>query len=88
MQISTSPDAPPHGYKPRSTNWTSLRLLNIYRLGLAAIFVSQGFVSPSPLLNIVDLSLYSRVSFAFLLLSMVWLVAPAKQLAHRADLGG
>ena len=75
MRISTSPEAISNGYKPRSTNWTSLRLLNIYRLGLAAIFVSQGFVSPSPLLNIVDLSLYSRVSFAFLLLAIIWLVA-------------
>ncbi|UCH41770.1 MAG: PAS domain-containing protein [Gammaproteobacteria bacterium] len=71
--ISTSPFA--SGYKPRTTNWTSVRLLNVYRLGLAAIFFAQSFVSPSPLLNIVDLSLYSWTSFAFLLLAMVWIVA-------------
>ncbi len=71
--ISTSPfDS---GYRPRSTNWTSVRLLNVYRLGLAAIFFAQSFVSPSPLLNIVNLSLYSWTSFAFLLLAMVWIVA-------------
>lgn len=75
MQISTSLDTLANGYQPRSVNWTSLRLLNIYRLGLAAIFVSQGFVSPSPLLNIVDLSLYSWASFGFLLLAIIWLVA-------------
>ncbi|MCP4767004.1 MAG: PAS domain-containing protein [Gammaproteobacteria bacterium] len=63
------------GYKRRSMNWTSVRLLNIYRLGLASIFFAQSFVSPSPLVNIVDLNLYSWVSFAFLVLSMVWIVA-------------
>ena len=71
--INTSPfDS---GYRPRSTNWTSVRLLNVYRLGLAAIFFAQSFISPSPLLNIVNLSLYSWTSFAFLLLAMVWIVA-------------
>ena len=44
MQISTSPEAISNGYKRRSTNWTSLRLLNIYRLGLAAIFVTAQVV--------------------------------------------
>ncbi len=63
------------GYKPRSTNWTSVRLLNVYRLGLASIFFAQSFVSPSPLVNIVNLALYSWVSFAFLVLSLVWIVA-------------
>ena len=63
------------GYKPRSTNWTSIRLLNVYRLGLAAIFFSQSFVSQSPLLNIVNLGLYSWTSLGFLVLSLVWVLA-------------
>ncbi len=71
--ISTSPFQ--RGYRPRSTNWTSVRLLNVYRLGLAAIFFAQSFISPSPLLKIVNLSLYSWTSFAFLLLAMIWIVA-------------
>ncbi len=75
MQTLTSINPLASGYRPRSTNWTSVRLLNVYRLGLAAIFFAQSFVSPSPLLNIVNLSLYSWTSFAFLLLAMVWIVA-------------
>ncbi|HMB74398.1 MAG TPA: hypothetical protein VKQ06_12565, partial [Gammaproteobacteria bacterium] len=75
MQTLTGIDRLANGYTPRSTNWNSLRLLNVYRLGLSAIFVLQIFVSPSPLLNIVDLTLYAWVSFAFLLLSLVWIVA-------------
>ena len=63
------------GYKTRSTNWTSVRLLNVYRLGLSAIFFAQSFISPSPLLNIVNLTLYSWTSFAFLVLALVWVVA-------------
>lgn len=62
-------------FKPRSTSWTSIRLLNIYRLGLAALFFSQSFVAQSPLLTIVDLALYSWVSLAFLILSLVWMLA-------------
>jgi two-component system sensor histidine kinase PilS (NtrC family) len=75
MQTLTS--NPPLGkvYRTRATNWTSVRLLNVYRLGLAAIFFAQSFVSPSPLVNIVDLILYSWVSFAFLVISLVWIVA-------------
>jgi two-component system sensor histidine kinase PilS (NtrC family) len=75
MQTLTSINPLASGYRPRSTSWTSVRLLNVYRLGLAAIFFAQSFVSPSPLLNIVNLSLYSWTSFAFLLLAMVWIVA-------------
>ncbi|MDH3220356.1 MAG: PAS domain-containing sensor histidine kinase [Gammaproteobacteria bacterium] len=75
MQISTSISPLNSGYRARSTNWTSVRLLNVYRLGLAAIFFAQSFVSPSPLLNIVYLPLYSWTSFAFLLLAMIWVVA-------------
>jgi two-component system sensor histidine kinase PilS (NtrC family) len=75
MQTLTSNNLRASGYKPRSTNWTSVRLLNVYRLGLSAIFISQIFLSPSPLLTIDDLTLYSWVSFAFLILAMVWLVA-------------
>ncbi len=63
------------GYKPRSTNWTSIRLLNVYRLGLAAIFFSQSFVSQSPFLTIVNLGLYSWTSLGFLVLSLVWMLA-------------
>jgi two-component system sensor histidine kinase PilS (NtrC family) len=63
------------GYRTRSTNWTSVRLLNVYRLGLSAIFFAQSFISPSPLLNIVNLTLYSWTSFAFLVLALVWIVA-------------
>ena len=63
------------GYKPRSKSWTSIRLLNVYRLGLSAIFFSQSFVSQSPLLNIVNHRLYTWVSSAFLLLSLVWMLA-------------
>lgn len=63
------------GYTPRSTSWTSIRLLNVYRLGLSGLFVSQSFVQDSPLLNIVNLKLYSWVSSAFLVLSMIWMLA-------------
>ncbi len=75
MQSLTGSSPLESGYKPRSTNWTSVRLLNVYRLGLATIFFAQSFISPSPLLNIVDLSLYSWTSFAYLLLALVWIVA-------------
>ena len=69
------PGSLPSGYKPRKTNWTSVRLINVYRLGLAAIFFAQSFIQPSPLLNIEDLYLYSWTSFAYLLLATVWIVA-------------
>jgi len=75
MLTLTSSNLRDSGYKPRTTNWTSVRLLNVYRLGLSAIFFGQSFVSPSPLLTIVDLTLYSWTSFAFLVLAMVWVVA-------------
>ena len=65
------------GYRPRKTNWNSVRLLNVYRLGLAAIFFAQSFINPSPLVNIVDLSLYSWTSLAFLVLALIWMVASA-----------
>ena len=63
------------GYSPRTTNWTSIRLLNVYRLGLSAIFFSQSFLTQSPLLNISNHRLYTWVSSAFLLFSLVWLLA-------------
>ena len=75
MSTLISNSAAPAGYKPRKTNWTSVRLLNVYRLGLAAIFFGQSFVNSSPLVNIVDLTLYSWTSFAFLVLALVWIVA-------------
>jgi two-component system sensor histidine kinase PilS (NtrC family) len=76
MQTATSSNpVSASGYKPRSTNWTSIRLLNVYRLGLSAIFFSQSFVVDSPLLNIVNHRLYTWVSSAFLILSLVWMLA-------------
>jgi two-component system, NtrC family, sensor histidine kinase PilS len=75
MPTLTANSALPEGYRPRKTNWTSVRLLNVYRLGLAAIFFAQSFISPSPLVNIVNLPLYSWTSFAFLVLALVWMVA-------------
>ena len=75
MQTLTSNNPIVSGYHPRSTNWTSVRLLNIYRLGLSAIFFSQSFVSHSPLLEIADLGLYSWVSLAYVVLALIWIVA-------------
>jgi two-component system sensor histidine kinase PilS (NtrC family) len=76
MQTATSNNfSNASGYKPRSTSWTSIRLLNIYRLGLSSIFFSQSFVIPSPLLKIANHGLYTWVSSAFLLLSVVWMLA-------------
>ena len=76
MQIATSNNiTSTSGYKQRSTSWTSIRLLNVYRLGLSAIFFSQGFLTESPLLKISNQGLYTWVSTAFLLLSMVWMLA-------------
>lgn len=76
MQTATSkPLLKKNEFKPRSTNWISVRLLNVYRLGLASIFFSQSFVDQSPLLTIVDLVLYSWVSLAFLILSLIWIIA-------------
>ena len=75
MQTLTSSNPIETGYRPRSTNWTSVRLLNVYRLGLAAIFFAQSFVTQSPLLDIVHHGLFSWVSFAFLVLSLVWMLA-------------
>ena len=75
MSTLTSSNPVPEGYRPRKTNWTSVRLLNVYRLGLASIFFSQSFVPASPLVNIRDLTLYSWASFAFLVLALIWMVA-------------
>jgi len=63
------------GFKPRSSNWTSLRLINIFRVGLTAIFFIQSFLPDSPLLNIHNLSLYAWTSFVYLLLSLVLMLA-------------
>ena len=76
MQTATSNSfVSTSGYKPRSTNWTSIRLLNVYRLAISATFFSQSFVSESPLLNIVDIRLFSWASLAFVILSLVWMLA-------------
>jgi two-component system sensor histidine kinase PilS (NtrC family) len=76
MQTATSNNhSRPPGYRTRTANWTSLRLLNVYRLGLSAIFFSQSFVLHSPLLDIINHRLYSWVSLAFLVLSLVWMLA-------------
>lgn len=63
------------GFKKRSSNWTSLRLLNIFRVAVAAIFFAQSFLSSSPLIHIQDLSLYAWTSFVYLLLSLVMTLA-------------
>ncbi len=63
------------GYKQRSSNWTSLRLLNIFRVGVAAIFFAQSFLSSSPLVYIQNLSLYAWTSFIYLLLALVMMLA-------------
>lgn len=63
------------GFKPRSSNWTSLRLINIFRVGFAALFFSQSFITSSPLLNIHNLSLYAWTSFGYLLLSLVFVLS-------------
>jgi two-component system sensor histidine kinase PilS (NtrC family) len=75
MSTLTDSSALPEGFRPRKTNWTSVRLLNVYRLGLAAIFFAQSFIKTSPLVNIANLPLYSWTSFAFLVLALVWMVA-------------
>ena len=76
MQTATSNSfVSKSGYQLRSTNWTSLRLLNIYRLVISTTFFSQSFVSQSPILNIVYIGLYSWVSLAFVVLSLVWMLA-------------
>lgn len=76
MQIATDNNfTGTPGYKLRSTSWTSIRLLTVYRLGLSAIFFSQGFLTQSPLLTITNQGLYTWVSTAFLLLSLVWVLA-------------
>ncbi len=63
------------GFKKRSSNWTSLRLLNIFRVGVASIFFTQSFLSSSPLIYIQNLSLYAWTSFTYLLLSLVMTLA-------------
>ena len=77
MSTLTSTNTRAEGYQQRKTNWTSVRLLNVYRLGLAAIFFAQSFAKTSPLVNIVDLTLYSWTSFAFVILAVIWVVASA-----------
>ncbi len=77
MQIKTNSQLLNNNeFSSLSANWTSVKLFNVYRLGLAAIFFSQGFVGQSPLLNIVDLALYSWVILTFLILSLIWILAP------------
>ena len=63
------------GFRPRSSNWTSLRLLNISRVIVAAILFSQSFLPDSPLLQIRDTTMYAWVSFGYLLLAVVFTVA-------------
>nr|MDJ0832815.1 hypothetical protein [Gammaproteobacteria bacterium] len=59
------------GLQPRSQNWTSLRLLNIYRVTVAAIFFAQSFLQESPLINIQKLTLFAWTSLAYLLLAII-----------------
>lgn len=63
------------GFKTRSSNWTSLRLFNIYRIGLASIFFSQSYIPSSPLLKIYNLPLFAWVSFGYLLLAVLMTLA-------------
>ncbi len=63
------------GYKPRSHNWTSLRLINIFRVAFSAIFFSQSFVQESPLLIIHNLFLYAWTSLGYLLISLILMLA-------------
>lgn len=63
------------GFQPRAKNWTSLRLLNVYRIAIASIFFSQSFIQESPLLNIFNLPLYAWSSFGYLVLSVVMTIA-------------
>ena len=67
----STPKLPNFGYAPRSNNWTSLRLINIFRVGFAALFFSQSFLPSSPLLTIYNLPLYAWSSFAYLLLALI-----------------
>lgn len=63
------------GFRPRNNNWTSLRLLNVFRVGFAASFFAQSFLESSPLIYIRELSLYAWTSFAYLLLALVMTLA-------------
>lgn len=63
------------GFKPRSDNWTYLRLINVFRVALSALFFSQSFVQDSPLLIIYNLHLYAWSSLAYLLVSIVLMLA-------------
>lgn len=63
------------GFTPRSNNWTSLRLINVYRVALAGIFFSQSFLEFSPLVKIYDLSLYAWGSFVYVLLALVMMLS-------------
>ena len=64
----------PFAFQRRSNNWTSIRLANVYRLGLASTFFSQAFIQQSPLIHIVDLSLYAWTSFAYLLAALTMML--------------
>ena len=66
---------PNFGYLPRSSNWTSLRLINIFRVSFAALFFSQSFLSSSPLVTIHNLALYAWSSFAYLLLALILMLS-------------
>ncbi len=73
--ISSNPEDSSGFTQRRRSNWTTVRLLNVYRSGLAAVFFSQSFFEKSPLLNIVDATLYAWSSFALLILSLIWILA-------------
>lgn len=59
------------GYSPRSNNWTTLRLINTYRVALASGFFVQSFLPESPLFTVYNLTLFAWGSFAYLLLALV-----------------
>jgi len=71
--MQTATDSP-FGFQRRTNNWTSIRLVNVYRLGLSSTFFSQAFIDKSPLINIIDLSLYAWTSFAYLLTALTMML--------------
>lgn len=59
------------GFTPRSNNWTSLRLINTYRVALASGFFAQSFLPESPLFTVYNLTVFAWSSFAYLLVALV-----------------
>ncbi len=71
----SSPASVQFGFRPRNNNWTSLRLINIFRVALAAILFSQAFIPESPLIIIHNLTLFAWTSSGYLLVALVLMLA-------------